>query len=121
MIVKINETTRTKGSGRYEIPIVMGPEDWKKSSLQPFTNAVSNYVSPENSHDSYDGDMDRDQKQITKDEKFYKKVKKMLSQASNRKDDKGNDIHGYHPETVKKYKKKFNMKEEKDIEKSTMW
>jgi len=117
MIVKINETTRTKGSGRYEIPIVMGPEDWKKSSLQPFTNAVSNYVSPENSHDSYDGDMDRDQKQITKDEKFYKKVKKMLSQASNRKDDKGNDIHGYHPETVKKYKKKFNMKEEKDIEK----
>lgn len=117
MIIKLNETTRTKGSGRYEIPIIMGPEDWKKSSLQPFTNAVSKYVSPKNSHDSYDGDMSQNQKQIDTDEKFYKKVKNMLKRVSDSKSDKGDNIHGYNPETVKKYKKKFNMKEENDIEK----
>jgi len=117
MRVKINETTRTKGSGRYEIPLVMGPEDWNRSSLQPFVDSVSHYTSPQNAYDSYDKEMSREKKEISKDEKFYKKVKKLLKQASNRKDNKGNDIHGYHPDIVKKYKKKFTMKEENDIEK----
>lgn len=117
MIVKINETTRTKGSGRYEVPLVMGPEDWKPQSMQPFTQSVSNYVSPLNAYDGYDGKMNRDKKEISKDERFAKKVKKMLDQAAKRTSDSGESIHGYHPDAVKKFKKQKSMNEEKDIEK----
>ena len=117
MIVKINETTRTKGSGRYEVPLVMGPENWKPESMQPFTQSVSNYVSPLNAHDSYDGRMSRNKKEISKDERFAKKVKKMLDQAAKRTSDSGEPIHGFHPDAVKKLKKQKSMNEEKDVEK----
>lgn len=117
MIVKINETTRSKGSGRYEVPLVMGVEDWKPQSLVPFTQPVSKYVNPLNAHDSYDGDMSRKHSEISKDERETKKIKKMLSQLSKRTSDNGEEIHGYHPKTVEKFKKEKTMKEEKDIEK----
>ena len=117
MIVKINETTRTKGSGRYEVPLVMGPENWKPESMQPFTQSVSNYVSPLNRHDSYDGRMSRNKKEISNDEKFEKKVKNMLYKAAKRTSESGEPIHGFHPDAVKKLKKQKSMNEEKDIEK----
>jgi hypothetical protein len=107
---KINETTRSKGSGRYEIPLVLSSEEWKESTLQPFVNQVSKYTNQDNAYDSYDGNMSKPKSKISKDERFSKKVKKAISNLSKRKNEQGDEIHGYHPEIVKKYAK--TMKKE---------
>jgi hypothetical protein len=93
----INEATGSGSSGRMKIPLVLAPQIWEKEPLEPFTKPVSNFVSAVNAYDSYDGEMERDQTLIRKNEtkaiKRAKKAKEMFSQS----DDDGNPINGYSP------------------------
>jgi len=72
---KINEATVTGGSrGSYIAPLLPGERYFKKNVLGPFTEPVSKYKSPDLGYDSYDGKMERNKKQIGKEEKIAKKI-----------------------------------------------
>ncbi len=83
----INETTTTLGSGSYRAPIVPGLKLWDKSSLGPFIEPVSDYVSSELQYDSYDGMMGS--KNIKTKEHIAIKISKELKKKQQNQDDSG--------------------------------
>jgi len=83
----INETTSTLGSGSYKVPIVPGLKSWDESSLGPFIEPVSDYVSAELQYDSYDGIMDS--KNIKTKEHIAIKISKELKKKRQNQDDDG--------------------------------
>ncbi len=100
MIVKINEVTGSKGSGRYKVPLTLAPQDWKIDSMGPFTEPVSHFINPDNAYDSYDGEMEKTKSQISKDEKKAKKMRKIADANFQQNDAGGNPINGYNPSEV---------------------
>jgi len=83
----IKETTNTGGSGSYRPPISPGLKLWDKSSLGPFTDPVSNYVSSELQYDSYDGIIDS--KDIKTKEHKARKISQELKRKQQNQDDDG--------------------------------
>lgn len=82
--ISINEVTTTLGSGSYRAPLVPGLKLWDKSSLGPFIEPVSDYVSSELQYDSYDGVMGS--KNIkTKEHKAIKISKELKNKQQNKK------------------------------------
>lgn len=82
----INETTSTAGTGAYRVPMSPGLKLWDKTSLEPFIEPVSDYVSSELQYDSYDGIMDS--KNIkTKEHKAIEVSKKIKKMIQNQDDD----------------------------------
>ena len=72
---QIIEATTSGGSGKFKVPLNMAPQIWNKGTLEPFDIPVSNYISPELSYLSYDGEI----KNLSKQEinKIENKAKKM--------------------------------------------
>ncbi len=62
------------GRGSYAPPIQPGLKLWKKSSLEPFSQSLSDYKSPLVQYDSYDHKFDLKRSQIKKLEKTASKI-----------------------------------------------
>jgi hypothetical protein len=72
---KIKEATSDSTvRGSFLPPLQPGIRYFKKNTLGPYTDTVSNYKSPDLEYDSYDGKMERTKKQIDKEEKVAKKI-----------------------------------------------
>ena len=97
--IHINESTSTSSGGRgtYIAPLQPGLRPFKKDSLAPFTDSVSDYDSPLLQYDSYDGKMDERRKQIKQIEKTARKVTDYIKRHpySTFSDDEGNNINQY--------------------------
>ncbi len=72
----ILEATSSGGSGPYKVPMSPGLREWKKNTLDPYTESISDYVSSELQYDSYDGIMDS--KNIKTKEHIAKELRKKL-------------------------------------------
>lgn len=83
----INESTSTGGAGPYKVPISPGLKSWEKSSLEPFVEPVSKYISAELQYDSYDGIMDS--KNIKTKEHIAQKISRELKKHVTNQDDDG--------------------------------
>lgn len=82
----INETTNSFGAGSYRAPMSPGLKLWDKTSLEPFIEPVSKFISAELQYDSYDGIMDS--KNIkTKEHKAIKISKEIKNKKQNQDDD----------------------------------
>ena len=97
--IHINETTSTSSGGRgsYIAPLQHGLRPFKKDTLAPFTDSVSDYDSPLLQYDSYDGKMDERRKQIKQIEKTARKVTDYIKRHpySTFSDDDGNNINQF--------------------------
>ena len=97
--IHINEATSTNtgGRGSYITPIQPGLQPFKKDTLAPFTDSVSDYDSPLLQYDSYDGKMDERLDQIKKLEKTAKKITDYIKHHpySTFSDDDGNIVNQY--------------------------
>jgi deoxycytidine triphosphate deaminase len=97
--IHINEatTTNTGGRGSYIAPLQPGLRPFKKDTLAPFTDSVSDYDSPLLQYDSYDGKMDERRKQIKQIEKTARKVTDYIKRHpySTFSDDDGNSINQF--------------------------
>ena len=97
--IHINETTSTSSGGRgsYIAPLQPGLRPFKKDTLAPFTDSVSDYDSPLLQYDSYDGKMDERRKQIKQIEKTARKVTDYIKRHpySTFSDDDGNNINQF--------------------------
>ena len=97
--IHINEVTSTNtgGRGSYITPIQPGLRPFKKDTLAPFTDSVSDYDSPLLQYDSYDGKMDERLDQIKKLEKTAKKITDYIKHHpySTFSDDDGNIVNQY--------------------------
>ena len=97
--IHINETTSTSSGGRgsYISPLQPGLRPFKKDTLAPFTDSVSDYDSPLLQYDSYDGKMDERRKQIKQIEKTARKVTDYIKRHpySTFSDDDGNNINQF--------------------------
>jgi len=89
------DSTSTKGT--YILPLQIGLRPWKKSSLDPFNDKVSNFDSALLNYDSYDGSMDENKKTIKKIESKAKKITNFIKKHpySTFSDDDGNEINPY--------------------------
>ena len=97
--IHINETTSTSSGGRgsYIAPLQPGLKPFKKDSLAPFTDSVSDYDSPLLQYDSYDGKMDERRNQIKQIEKTASKVTDYIKRHpySTFSDEDGNNINQF--------------------------
>ncbi|NBO36257.1 hypothetical protein EBU91_01780 [bacterium] len=95
----ISEATgdSSNSKGNYILPLQMGLRPWKKSSLDPFNNKVSDFDSALLNYDSYDGSMDENKKNIKKIESKAKKITNFIRNHpySTFSDDDGNEINPY--------------------------
>ena len=95
---QIIEATTSGGSGKFKVPLNMAPQIWNKGTLEPFDIPVSNYISPELSYLSYDGEIKNLSKQeINKLENKAKKMAKIAQENFSQNDDSGNPFNGYSP------------------------
>ena len=96
---RISEATSdsTGGRGSYIAPLQLGLRPFKKDTLAPFTDSVSDYDSPLLQYDSYDGKMDERRKDIKRIEQQAKKVTDYIKThpSSTFSDDDGNIINQY--------------------------
>ena len=99
MSKRINEATGTSGDARgsYVAPLQPGVRYFKKNVMGPFTEPVSKYKSPDLEYDSYDGKMERNKKQIGKEEKIAKKIYNYIKNnpQSTSSDEDGNPINQF--------------------------
>jgi len=96
--VLLEATTTSGGSrGSYIAPLLPGERYFKPNALAPFTVDVSKYKSPDLSYDSYDGKMERNKKQIGKEEKVAKKIYNFIKNHpdSTFSDTEGNPINQF--------------------------
>jgi hypothetical protein len=95
----IREATGDGGGGRgaFIPPIQPGLRPWSGESLQPFTQAVSNYKNPLVQYDSYDHTWDLRTKQIIELEKTAAKIQDFIKRNpfSTFSDEEGNIINRY--------------------------
>ena len=110
-------TSNSSGSrGSYIAPLQPGLRPFKKETLAPFTDELSNYDSPLLQYDSYDGKMDLRRKQIKQIEAQAKKVTDFIKKHpdSTFSDEDGNVINQYPKGKNKKgivpIKENFNRK-----------
>jgi len=97
--IHINESTSTSSGGRgsYIAPLQPGLRPFKKDTLAPFTDSVSDYDSPLLQYDSYDGKMDERRKQIKQIEKTARKITDYIKRHpdSTFSDEDGNIVNQY--------------------------
>ena len=85
------------GRGSYAPPMQPGLRYWKNTSLDPFTDAVSDFKSPLVQYDSYDKKFDLRKNQIIKLEKNAAKIQDFIKHHpySTFSDDDGNPVNPY--------------------------
>jgi hypothetical protein len=83
--------------GSYVLPMQPGLRPWSKTSLDPYTQSVSDYDSPLLAYDSYDGSMDERLDQIKKIEKQASKITNYIRKhpSATFSDDDGNIINPF--------------------------
>jgi len=95
----ISEATSDSSGGRgsYISPLQLGLRPFKKNTLAPFTEELSDYDSPLLQYDSYDGKMDERKSQIKKIESQAKKITDYIKKHpySTFSDEDGNVINQY--------------------------
>jgi len=94
----LKEATSTGSSrGSYVAPLLPGERYFKPNVLAPFTGADSKYKSPDLAYDSYDGKMERNKKQIGKEERVADKIYNYIKNHPNAtlSDGDGNPINRY--------------------------
>lgn len=112
---KIQEMTSTSSGGRYRVPIVLAPQDWEAEQMGAYTIPVSKYMNADLAYDSYDNKMERNKKNISKEESNSRKKSKMAKAMFSQNDGDGNPINGFIPDgskvagTPKQIKKGANL------------
>lgn len=96
-VLKEATSTSSGSRGSYVAPLLPGERYFKPNVLAPFTVADSKYKSPDLAYDSYDGKMERNKKQIGKEEKVANKIYDYIKNHPNAtfSDDDGNVINQY--------------------------
>lgn len=96
-VIKESTGDSTGGRGSYIAPVQPGLRPWSGESLQPFTQAVSNYKSPLVQYDSYDKSWDLRRSQIRDLERTAAKIQDFIKRNpySTFSDDDGNIINQY--------------------------
>ena len=92
----IREATGSGSSGKFKVPIVLSPEDWKENQLAPFTQPVYNYTNAELAYEEADGDFKESPEKRAQIEKRTKKLSRLdqyLKQFyTGQNDDEGSNI-----------------------------
>ena len=92
----IREATGTGSSGKFKVPIVLSPEDWKENQLAPFTTPVYQYTNAELAYEEADGDFKESPEKRAQIEKRTKKLSRLdqyLKQFyTGQNDDEGSNI-----------------------------
>jgi len=96
-IIKEATSTSTGSRGSYITPLLPGKRYFKPNVLAPFTEDVSKYKSPDLEYDSYDGKMERNKKQIKKEENIANKIYNYIKNHPNAtfSDTDGNPINQF--------------------------
>jgi len=73
----INEATGTGSSGKFKVPIVLAPQQWKEDQLGPFTEPVYHYTNAELAYEEADGDFKESPEKRAAIERRTKKISKI--------------------------------------------
>ena len=71
---KLNEATSSSSSGKFKVPIVLSPQQWKDNQLGPFTDSVYHYKNAELAYEEADGDFKESPEKREEIEKKTNKV-----------------------------------------------
>jgi hypothetical protein len=115
---QINEATGAGSSGNFRAPLNLAPQLWQKEPLEPFRIPVSEYLSPDNAYDSYDGTMSRSPEDIKQLEKLAKRMAKQAKSMFSQNDQDGNPFNGYIPQGSKESGTPESIKRQANIPKS---
>ena len=79
MITKkqIKEATGSGSSGKFKVPIVLAPQQWKEDQLGPFIEPVYHYTNAELAYEEADGDFKESPKKRASIENRTKKLSKI--------------------------------------------
>lgn len=92
----IREATGSGSAGKFKVPIVLSPEDWKENQLAPFTKPVYNYTNAELAYEEADDDFKESPEKRAQIEKRTKKLSRLdqyLKQFyTGQNDDEGSNI-----------------------------
>ena len=70
----IKEATGSGSSGKFKVPIVLAPQQWKEDQLGPFIEPVYHYTNAELAYEEADGDFKESPEKRAKIEKRTKKL-----------------------------------------------
>ena len=70
----INEATGSGSAGKFKVPIVLAPQQWKEDQLGPFTEPVYHYTNAELAYEEADGDFKESPEKRAEIEKRTKKL-----------------------------------------------
>jgi hypothetical protein len=70
----INEATGSGSAGKFKVPIVLAPQEWKEDQLGPFTEPVYHYTNAELAYEEADGDFKESPEKRAEIEKRTKKL-----------------------------------------------
>ena len=74
---KLNEATTSTSSGKFKVPIVLAPQDWKERQLGPFTEPVYHYDNAELAYEESDGDFKQSPEERSEIESKTDKISKV--------------------------------------------
>ena len=87
-------TTTSRSSGEYNLPLTIGLRLFQKKELQPFTVKTSHYDSALLDYDSRDGSIDVDLHNAKKLEKKAEKMSNWNEKHRSDSDEDGNNLNG---------------------------
>ena len=92
----IREATGSGSAGKFKVPIVLSPEDWKENQLAPFTQPVYNYTNAELAYEEADDDFKESPEKRAQIEKRTKKLSRLDQYLkkfyTGQNDDEGSNI-----------------------------
>ena len=74
---QIKEATSSGSSGRFKVPIVLAPQEWKENQLGPFNEPVYHYTNAELAYEEADGDFKESPEKRAEIERRTKKLSKI--------------------------------------------
>jgi hypothetical protein len=74
---QIKEATSSGSSGRFKVPIVLAPQEWKEDQLGPFIEPVYHYTNAELAYEEADGDFKESPEKRAEIERRTKKLSKI--------------------------------------------
>jgi hypothetical protein len=74
---QIKEATGSSSSGKFKVPIVLAPQQWKEDQLGPFIEPVYHYTNAELAYEEADGDFKESPEKRTEIERRTKKLSKI--------------------------------------------
>ena len=74
---QIKEATSSGSSGKFKVPIVLAPQQWKEDQLGPFIEPVYHYTNAELAYEEADGDFKESPKKRAEVERKTRKLSKI--------------------------------------------